>query len=75
MPIRCKVEQVDGGIVLSRLLAASEAEHIRSYFAKMGVEAMLTETQFPGDHRVYLGRLSLEIFRKIASGANIELIG
>ena len=74
MPIRCKAEQVDGGVEISRISAMIEAERLRSYFAEMGIPAMLTQPLAQGDHRVFLGRLSLDIFRKFAKGANIELI-
>ncbi len=74
MKIRCHAEQDGRGVVLSRIDSLARAERIRDFFDSLGISATVVTQNGSASHRVYLDRLSLEIFRKISRDAPVDVV-
>jgi hypothetical protein len=72
--IRTHVEYTGTGVLLSQLEEESDAENLCSFFASKGVRANVGLLSRDGSFYVFLSELTLEFFRSLAQGANLELV-
>lgn len=73
MAIRCHAEQTSDDILISGIGIQADAESLRAFLAELGLKADLAPSIEENDYRVMLTGLSLEEFRDLIRGANIEL--
>lgn len=73
MAIRCHAEQTSDGILISGIGIQADAESLRTFLAELGFKADLLPPTEENDCRVILTGLSLEEFRELIQGANIDL--
>ena len=73
MAIRCHAEQTSDGVLISGIGIQADAESLRSFLAELGLNADLAPAIEENDYRVMLTELSLEEFRDIIKGTNIDL--
>lgn len=74
MPIRCRAEHDGDGIALSEIPCMADAESLRNFFAELGIAAMIGPPKGPADYRVYVAGMTVGLFAKLISRANVELI-
>ena len=73
MAIRCHAEQTSDDVLISGIGIQADAESLRSFLAELGLNADLAPSIEENDYRVMLTELSLEEFRDIIKGTNIDL--
>jgi hypothetical protein len=75
MPIRCRAEHDDLGIMLSRIESIDNALSLRCFLAKGDVSSAVgAATDSEVGFRLFIIGLSLDEFKARIAGSNIELI-
>lgn len=59
---------------MSKIPTVVDAVALRDYFVDNGVPAIVSEPASPRDHRVFVGMVSLDRFRRLIRGTSVELI-
>ena len=74
MPILCRVERDDQGIVRSKIEGMAEAIGLRVILEKKGLPAIVVKPGGPGDFRLFLAGASIEKLDELAADLDLPLM-